>query len=257
MVRAAKGRHSIKTARKTAAWSTDALKAILTPPLNLDSLPWSGVSVADDMSGLGSARPVRLSEAFWRVLDAREGSRRGCADGAVFEPSAPLGIGGAEPGRGGGAIGGERADVPALDAALRGGGRSRALGPQARQGVGQAGPGGSGGGSGAALSRALPGLHGQALPRASHQGPRLRLGLHLDEAASAMEGCRRKGAAQRRAPQEARATMDDATGIEHIGAYSPHSPSRDGRPFGHPLRGRSARSQRFRIVWSTSSSSPA
>jgi predicted transposase YbfD/YdcC len=40
MVRAAKGRHSIKTARKTAAWSTDALKAILTPPLNLDSLPW-------------------------------------------------------------------------------------------------------------------------------------------------------------------------------------------------------------------------
>ena len=25
-------------------------------------------------------------------------------------------------------------------------------------------------------------------------------------------------------------------GIEHIGAYSPHSPSRDGRPFGRPLR---------------------
>ena len=25
-------------------------------------------------------------------------------------------------------------------------------------------------------------------------------------------------------------------GIEHIGAYSPHSPSRDGRPSGHPLR---------------------
>jgi predicted transposase YbfD/YdcC len=30
MVRAGKGRHSIKTARKTAAWSTDALKHILT-----------------------------------------------------------------------------------------------------------------------------------------------------------------------------------------------------------------------------------
>jgi predicted transposase YbfD/YdcC len=32
MVRAGKGRHSIKTARKTAAWSTDALKVILNPP---------------------------------------------------------------------------------------------------------------------------------------------------------------------------------------------------------------------------------
>jgi predicted transposase YbfD/YdcC len=31
MVRAGKGRHSIKTTRKTAAWSTDALKAILQP----------------------------------------------------------------------------------------------------------------------------------------------------------------------------------------------------------------------------------
>ena len=40
-----------------------------------------GMSVADDMSGLGSARLVRLSEAFWRVLDAPEGSRGGCAHG--------------------------------------------------------------------------------------------------------------------------------------------------------------------------------
>ena len=171
------------------------------------------MSVAHDMSGLGSARLIRLSEAFWRVLDAPEGSRGGCAHGKVFEPSAPLGICGAQSGRGGGAIGGERTDVPALDAALRGGGRSRALGPQARQGVGQAGPGGSGRGGGAALSRALPGLHGQALPRASHQGSRLRLGLHLAEAASAVEGRCRKGAAQRGAPEEARAAApagDDA-----------------------------------------------
>src|SRR4249920_2400098 len=91
------------------------------------------LSVAHDMSGLGSARLVRLSEAFWRVLDAPEGSRGGCAHGKVFEPSAPLGICGAQSGRGGGVAGGERTDVPAVDAALRGGGRSRALGPQARQ----------------------------------------------------------------------------------------------------------------------------
>jgi hypothetical protein len=37
-------------------------------------------------------------------------------------------------------------------------------------------------------------------------------------------------------------------GVEHIGAFSPHSPSRDGRPSGRPLREavRSARSQRFK-----------
>ena len=33
-------------------------------------------------------------------------------------------------------LGGERADVPALDAPLRGGRRGRACGPPARQGVG-------------------------------------------------------------------------------------------------------------------------
>src|SRR6516225_87315 len=42
---------------------------------------------------------------------------------------------------------------------------------------GQAGPGGPGGGGGAALPRALPGLYGQALRRASGEGPWLRLGL--------------------------------------------------------------------------------
>ena len=35
-----------------------------------------------------------------------------------FKSSQPLGIGGAEPGRGGRVAWGERADVPALDAAL-------------------------------------------------------------------------------------------------------------------------------------------
>ena len=48
-------------------------------------------------------------------------------------------------------------------------------------------------------------------------------------------------------------------GVEHIGAYSPHSPSRDGRPSGRPLPGavRSARSGRFRIGSSTNSRSLA
>ena len=110
-------------------------------------------------------------------------------------------FGGAEPGRAGGAFGGERADVPALDAPLRGGGRGRALGPQARQGVGQAGPVRPGGGGGAALSRALSGFHRQALPRASGEGPWLWLGLHLDEAAPSVGGAGAQGAAQGGAPE--------------------------------------------------------
>jgi transposase len=40
-------------------------------------------------------------------------------------------------------------------------------------------------------------------------------------------------------------------GVEHIGAFSPHSPSRDGRPSGCPLpeADRSAPSRRFKIAW--------
>ena len=46
-------------------------------------------------------------------------------------------------------------------------GEARPRRPQARQGLGQAGSDGPGGRSGAPLSRALSGLHGQAFPRAS------------------------------------------------------------------------------------------
>ena len=77
-----------------------------------------------------------------------------------------------------------------------GGRRGRPRRPQARQGLGPAGPGGPGRGSGAALPRAPSGLHGQAFPRASHQGPRLRLGLRLAQAASAVVGRRAQGAAK-------------------------------------------------------------
>lgn len=40
MVRAGKGKRSIKTAQKAARWKTNNLKAILTKTINLDSLPW-------------------------------------------------------------------------------------------------------------------------------------------------------------------------------------------------------------------------
>jgi len=136
-----------------------------------------------------------------RRTEALQGVRMG----GVFESSPPLGISGAEPGRGGGAFGGCRADLPAVDAPLQGRGRGGLARPAAWQGVGQASPERPGRGSGAALSRALPRLYGEALSRASGDGPRLRLGLHLDEAASSVEGRGRKGAAQGGAPQKARA----------------------------------------------------
>ena len=58
-----------------------------------------------------------------------------------------------------------------------------------------------------------PWLHGQALSRASGEGPRLWLGLHVAEASSAVEGRGGEGAAQGGASEEARAPAtagDDA-----------------------------------------------
>ena len=97
----------------------------------------------------------------------------------------------------------------------------------------QAGPSRPGQGGGAALSRALPGLHGQALSRASGEGSRLRLGLRLVEVASAVEGRCRKGAAQRRAPEEARAAApagDDAAS----GRFAPRLAGRPAPARPHP-----------------------
>ena len=163
------------------------------------------LSVAHDMSGLGSARFVRLSGpfgGFWmRRREAEEAVRMArflkllhrweFAELNQEEAAELLGV--------------SERTFRRWTRRLRGGRRSRALRPAARQGVGQAGPGRPGGGGRAALSRALPGLHGQALPRASDQGPRLWLGLHLAEAASSVGGRRAEGAAQGRPPQEARA----------------------------------------------------
>ena len=102
-------------------------------------------------------------------------------------------------------LGGERADVPALDAPLRGGGRGWTLWTAGSARRRASGSRSTGPRSGAALSRALPGLHGQALSRASGEGPRLRLGLHLDQASSSVDGGGRESAAQGGASEEARA----------------------------------------------------
>jgi hypothetical protein len=99
---------------------------------------------------------------------------------------------------------GERTDVSALEGS-RGRRRGRPRRPPGSASVGQAGLRRPGGGGGAALSRALSGLHGQAFPRASGEGPRLRLGLHRAEAASALGGAGVQGGAKGGASAQARA----------------------------------------------------
>ena len=136
---------------------------------------------------------------------------------------------------GGGVARGERAEVPALEAALRGGRRGRPHRPQARPGVGQTGPERPRGRSRAALSRARPGFHGQAFPRASGEGPWLRLGLHRAQAASPMVGRRAESAAQGRAPEEARAApvaghLRHQDGSRHVEEGARRSAKTAGRP---------------------------
>ena len=63
------------------------------------------LSPAHDVSGRGSARSARQLWPFWEGLDAPDGRPFRGAHGSVFEHSQPLAIGGAEPGRGGGALG--------------------------------------------------------------------------------------------------------------------------------------------------------
>ena len=97
----------------------------------------------------------------------------------------PLRAAGAEQAGGCRAVGDRRADVSALVPALPRGGGCRAYGPAAGQAIGQAGSGGRGHGRGAAVPGALCGVHGDAFPRAPGRGPRVPLGLHLDQGLSA------------------------------------------------------------------------
>ena len=80
-------------------------------------------------------------------------------------------------------------------------------------------------------------FHGQALSRASDQGPWLRLELDVDEAASSVGGRRSEGAAQRRPSEEARA----AAVAGHDAASEP-APAKAGTARGTPGSGASPRS---------------
>jgi hypothetical protein len=66
-----------------------------------------------------------------------------------------------------------------------------------------------GGGGGEALPGALPGLHGQALPRALAAQPQFSLGLYLDQDIFAGPRPGGQGAAAGRASAQAAAAADD------------------------------------------------
>ena len=98
-------------------------------------------------------------------------------------------------------------------ASARGRRRSGLVGPAAWQSFGQAGSGGPGGGGGGALSGPLQRLHGEAFSRVSGARSLVRVGLHLDEDVSALEGLAGEGEEARRASAQAAAPAiagDDA-----------------------------------------------
>jgi hypothetical protein len=86
----------------------------------------------------------------------------------------------------------------------------------------------------------------------------LPMSLYTDRGAHYFHTPKAGGEVDRGHPTQVGRALEQL-GVEHIGAYSPHSPSRDGRPSGRPLpeAGRSARSGRFRTGSSMNLRSPA
>src|SRR6516165_2802706 len=102
--------------------------------------------------------------------DEADGGSERCAHVEILGRFRTLGERSVERVGGCGTAGGDGTHVPAMAAPLRGGGRGRASRSPARQAIAEAGARGGSGTDRAALPGALPGLHGQALPRACRGG---------------------------------------------------------------------------------------
>ena len=159
------------------------------------------LSLAHDVSGLGSTRVVRFGLSVGRDRDEPDAVATGTQDADVSECAGALA--GTTPvcAGGGGDAGDERAQLPPLPAPLRGRWPGRIVRPKARQGV-RAPRAGRPDRMGA---RAVPnppyGLDGQALPRPSLRPPWLRLELHLDQ--DHLAARRLQGTQARRPPSPA------------------------------------------------------
>src|SRR5258708_8763378 len=155
------------------------------------------MSLTRDMSGACSTRSVRFlnrSKAGSEDEAGRAAARTETDE--VRSCAGALAASGAEPDGGCRDHGGDRADVPAVVPALRGGGRRRSVGPTIGQAVAEARAGGLGAPGRAALSRALRRLQRQAFLRAPGEGPSLSVQLQLGQELSAPPPAGGDGAAQ-------------------------------------------------------------
>src|SRR5262252_6474422 len=127
------------------------------------------VLVADDLSG------------FWRSSKPGDRDATRGTDGEVYRGTGALSRGTIELWGGGGAVGDQRAALPASSRPLRGGGGGRVDRSAARPRIGAA----RGGGPDRVRRRAVPdtllGFHGEALPRGAGGRAWICSGLHLDQ----------------------------------------------------------------------------
>src|SRR5438105_1478363 len=100
------------------------------------------MSVAHELSGLGSTRVVRFSASRWRRIDEPDDVATGPENAEVSRCFEPLGTAGAFGDGGWGTVGVFGATVPALSAAFRGGGPGRPAGQALGEAIGEAGAGG-------------------------------------------------------------------------------------------------------------------
>ena len=132
---------------------------------------------------------------------------------------------------------------------------------------GKAGSARPGAGGGGALTSALCGLPRQALPRASGEGSRLRLGVHLDESFSAVARLADEGAAQGRSPAQTRAAAaagDNAASgrlAAEVNSFDEERPEpfemSDDEPLAGQFAGLEAISQRTKRLLSDLAAGPA
>ena len=189
----------------TLKWADGVLEGIssLIQGVGGTTLTIPALSLAHDVSGLGSTRVVRFGLSVGRDRDEPDDVATGTQDADVSECAGALA--GTTPvcAGGGGDAGDERAELPPLPAPLRGRWPRRIVRPKARQGV-RAPRAGRPDRMGA---RAVPnppyGLDGQALPRPSLRPPWLRLELHLDQDHLAARRLGVQGTQARRPPSPA------------------------------------------------------
>src|SRR6201987_1671717 len=155
-------------------------------------LPRSLVSIAHELSGLGSARVVRFSASGWRRIDEPGDVATRPQNAEVSGRFEPLGAARAIDDGGRGVAGHVGAPVPTLPGAVRAGRRCRSARPAVGQALAATHRSGRDRADAGALPDDVSRLERDAFPRARGARSQVCVGLHLDQGAAA---CRRAGGA--------------------------------------------------------------